>query len=95
MTRLEKRAVLIVDDEPLIAIDLAARCEAEGATAMIAASVSAALAIAARHRIDAVILEHKLQQEDCNELCERLSRREIPFLTTQVGATQLEPVVSD
>ena len=98
MTRLERRAVLIVEDEPLIAIELAEQCAAEGATPIIANSVAAAFEIAAKDDIDAAVLEHKVQQEDCNELCEQFSRRGVPFLTytswsNPIGACRSGPIV--
>jgi DNA-binding response OmpR family regulator len=98
MTRLENVAVLIVDDEPLIALDLATLLEVEGATPIIAATASAALAMAIEHQVDAAVLEYKLQETDCNDLCEQLSERSIPFViytswSNPVGACRCGPIV--
>jgi DNA-binding response OmpR family regulator len=84
--------VLIVEDEPFIAIDLQAILSAAGYEVVeIAGSSSAAVAALARGGMDVVILDGNLQGESAAPLAERLRANGVPFLVVSgYAGDQLE-----
>ncbi|MYS86953.1 response regulator transcription factor [Embleya scabrispora] len=68
----EKRLVLVVEDEPMIADAVAVRLRAEGFGAIIAPDGPAALSTAATTRPDLVVLDVMLPGLDGLEVCRRL-----------------------
>ncbi|MFF7242281.1 response regulator transcription factor [Embleya sp. NPDC008237] len=68
----EKRLVLVVEDEPMIADAVAARLRAEGFGALIASDGPAALTAATTTRPDLVVLDVMLPGLDGLEVCRRL-----------------------
>jgi len=75
------RSILIVEDEPLVALDVRAALNAAGASVVSAANCSEALRMAESPGLSAAIVDIDLGRgEDCSEVCERLSERRIPFL---------------
>jgi DNA-binding response OmpR family regulator len=68
----EARRVLVVDDEPTIAASVAARLRAEGFAVEVAHDGPAAVAAAAAHRPDLVVLDVMLPGFDGIEVCRRL-----------------------
>ncbi|MFE3196435.1 response regulator transcription factor [Embleya sp. NPDC055664] len=68
----EKRLVLVVEDEPMIADAVAARLRAEGFGAITAPDGPSALATAAGTRPDLVVLDVMLPGLDGLEVCRRL-----------------------
>jgi DNA-binding response OmpR family regulator len=68
----EPRRVLVVDDEPTIAGSVAARLRAEGFAVEVAHDGPAAVAAAAAHRPDLVVLDVMLPGFDGIEVCRRL-----------------------
>ena len=79
--RLDSRSILIVDDEPLIAIDVARAFEDVGARVTISNSFRDAAALVENDGLSAAILDHQLGHDDSNRLCARLTERGIPFVT--------------
>jgi DNA-binding response OmpR family regulator len=75
------RSILIVEDEPLVALDVRAAFIAAGASVVSAGSCREALRLADSPGLSAAIVDINLGRgEDCSEVCERLSERHIPFL---------------
>jgi CheY-like chemotaxis protein len=75
------RSILIVEDEPLVALDVRAVFIAAGARVVSAGNCSDALRLADSPGLSAAIVDIDLGRgEDCSEVCERLSERHIPFL---------------
>jgi len=77
---LEGRSILIVEDEPLIALDLMQAFESTGAELTTAATVQHAMRLILREPLSAVILDHALPDGDSSALCELLTERAIPFV---------------
>lgn len=84
------RVILIVEDEPLIAIDIKDNFEDAGAIAILARTLTAALVEVEKPSLSAAIVDHALGDGDSSELCDRLTKRNIPFVTysgySQLGA---------
>lgn len=83
------RIVLIIEDEPLIAIDVQDAFQDAGATAIIARTLTAAIVAVEEPGLSAAIVDHALGDDDSSELCERLTARNIPFVTYS-GFTRLD-----
>ncbi len=81
--------VLACDDEPHILRALTAILRQDGYTVLTAATMQAALDMAARSRIDAAIVDLKLPDGDGIELCRRLRRRdEMPIIVLSAIAEE-------
>ena len=85
------RVILIVEDEPLIALDIKDAFEDAGAMAIIARTLTAALVEVEEPSLSAAIVDHALGDGNSAELCGRLTTRNVPFVTysgfNQLGAT--------
>ncbi len=82
------RIILIIEEEPLIAIDIQDAFQDAGATAIIARTLAAALVEVEGPGLSAAIVDHSLGDSHSSELCERLTARNIPFVTYS-GFSQL------
>ena len=78
---LSGRIILVIEDEPLIALDIEQGLEAAGATTISARTVSAALLAIEEPNLSAAIVDHALGDGDSSVLCHRLTERDIPFVT--------------
>jgi DNA-binding response OmpR family regulator len=74
------KTILIVEDEPLIALDLHAALRAAGAGLVAATTTPEALSLIRRNEIAAAIVDVALAKGDCREVCQALFHRSIPFL---------------
>jgi len=74
------RSVLIVEDEPLIALDLHDALQEAGATILAATTVNEALELIAYAQICAAIVDVSLGGDDCSSVCAALAKRSIPFM---------------
>jgi len=74
------RSVLIVEDEPLIALELHDALHKAGASILAATTIKDALALIARAQICAAIVDVKLGGHDCSSVCAALTKRSIPFM---------------
>jgi DNA-binding response OmpR family regulator len=72
--------VLIVEDEPLIALELHDALHTAGASVLAATTVKDALALIAYAQICAAIVDVSLGGDDCSSVCAALTRRSIPFM---------------
>ncbi len=77
---LPDRSILIVEDEPIISIDLAQAFERAGALTTIAATLQHALMLAEDESLSAAVVDHVLSDGDTSPLCERLDERAVPFV---------------
>ena len=85
-------SVLIVEDEPLIALDLHAALSAAGAGITAAANAAEALRMIRSNAVNAAVLDVGLGDRDCTAVCQALLHHRIPFLfhTGQSNAAMLE-----
>jgi len=74
------RSILILEDEPLIALDICEGLKSAGASVFMAHCLRDALALAHHPDLSAAILDFGLNDGDASPVCERLNRRHIPFL---------------
>jgi CheY-like chemotaxis protein len=72
--------VLVVEDEPLVGLDLVDMLEAVGAHVVSAKSAGEAISSLDRFQITAAVLDINLGDHDCSAVCEHLWKRDIPFL---------------
>ena len=80
MSALHGQSILIVEDEPLIAVDMHAALSETGASIIAALNRHEALLAAANAEISAAILDIKLGGCDCSLVCTALTRRHVPFM---------------
>jgi len=75
------RSILIVEDDPLIALEVHAAFNAAGASIVSAAGSAEALQMINSPDLSAAIVDIDLGRgEDCSAVCKRLSERGIPFV---------------
>jgi len=74
------RSVLIVEDEPLIALDVCEALHAAGASVIAGTNVSDALRLIWQAEIAAAVVDVKLGADDCSRVCRALANRDIPFI---------------
>ena len=74
------RLILVVEDEPIIALDIAQAFEAAGAAVAIKRTLRAAIHAAEDAGLSAAVLDHALGDGDSTRLCQRLQERNIPFV---------------
>jgi DNA-binding response OmpR family regulator len=91
---LQGRAILIVEDEPLIALEIRRCFEAAGAKVVHARSLQAALDAIENATPTAAVVDHSLPDGDSSEICERLKERNIPFIVHS-GYSQLDGACAD
>jgi len=77
---LRGRSVLIVEDEPLIALELHNALHAAGASILAATTIKEALTLITRAQICAAIVDVNLGGHDCSSVCTALTKRSIPFM---------------
>ena len=74
------RYILIVEDEPLICLDIATRLQDAGAQVFAASHVAKAMQLADRPALSAAVLDFDLGSTDSSPVCWKLVNRHIPFL---------------
>jgi CheY-like chemotaxis protein len=74
------RSILLVEDEPLICLDVEKRLQATGARVLAASRLEQALALADREELSAGVLDFDLGRGDSTPVCWRLFDRRIPFV---------------
>ena len=78
---LHGRTILIVEDEPFIALDMEATLSSAGAQVISVLPLEEAFEAAQNADISAAVLDVNLGDEgDCAPLCEVLARRQVPFI---------------
>ena len=84
---LEGRSILIVEDEPLIVMDISQAFEATGAALTTTNTLKHALILVEYDGLSGAILDHALGDGDSSLLCARLKERGIPFIIYSGYAT--------
>jgi DNA-binding response OmpR family regulator len=74
------RSILIVEDEALIAYDLASAFEHEGAVVTTTTTLRQALILAKLDGLSAVVVDHVLGDGDTQELCTYLRDHGVPYV---------------
>ena len=77
---LKGKSVLIVEDEPLIALHIHAALTATGASIIAATRGAEALELIRSAEISVAVLDINLGDRDCSAICRALFHRRIPFL---------------
>ena len=77
---LRGRCILIVEDQMLVALDIAHSFSAAGATVLRAATLQEGWPFAEHPQLSAAILDFGLSDGDSGALCARLTERGIPFI---------------
>jgi DNA-binding response OmpR family regulator len=73
-------SILVVEDEPLITMDISIAFEHTGAHLTTTNTVKHAKLLVEHDGLSAAILDHALSDGECTNLCARLLERDIPFL---------------
>jgi DNA-binding response OmpR family regulator len=74
------RSILIVEDEPLIALDIAEGFRRAGASVLSAHNLQDGLRLAGHPDLSAAVLDFGLRDVEGTALCARLKDRQIPFV---------------
>jgi len=74
------RSILIVEDEPLIALDIAEGFRSAGASVLSAHNLQDGLRLAGHPDLSAAVLDFGLRDGEGTALCARLKDRRIPFV---------------
>jgi DNA-binding response OmpR family regulator len=74
------RSILVVEDEPLICLDIATRLRDAGAHVLAASHLEKAMTLADRPELSAGVLDFSLGAVDSSSICWKLVERHIPFL---------------
>ena len=80
LSSLQGHRILIAEDEPLVALDLALTVEAAGAAAIMVHTLEDAIAVARRESLSAAIVDIKLKDEVASPLCALLQCLDVPFV---------------
>ena len=73
-------SILIVEDEPLIALDVHAALSTSGASLIAATRLAEARDLIRRAEVSAAVVDINLGGEDCSSVCQALSDHRIPFI---------------
>jgi CheY-like chemotaxis protein len=73
------RHILIVEDDPMIALDMTEALEPTGASIATTHTFAEALVLIEQNDLSGAILDHGLPDGDSAKLCARLKEREVPF----------------
>ena len=74
------RTVLLVEDEPLISLDVETRLQDAGARVFTASRLDHALSLASHGEFSAAVLDFDLGNADSTIVCWKLFDRKVPFL---------------
>jgi DNA-binding response OmpR family regulator len=80
VSALRGRVVLIVEDEPLVALDIAEEVSAHGAHSLIVSTVQEALGALKRVKCAAAIVDQVFGAEDATEVFRVLEKLQTPFV---------------
>ena len=72
--------ILVVEDEPLVSLNLADLLTAEGAHVVCAKKACEAIQAIERFQVTAAVLDINLGNHECAAICQSLAERGIPFL---------------
>lgn len=80
MSSLNGQCILIVEDQPIIAMDLEFAFGQAGATVSIASSLRDAMRLVELPTLAAAVVDFGLGESDARELLDRLNARSLPFI---------------
>jgi CheY-like chemotaxis protein len=72
--------ILVAEDEPLIALDVAEAIRGHGGKAIEVDTCAAAFEAVEQHHFDAAIIDHALLDGVCDEVCSALREEGIPYV---------------
>ena len=93
-TSLAGRSILVVEDEGLIALDIADAFERAGASVTTASTLRDATRAVEADGLSAVIVDHRLGRDDSAALRVRLKERGVPFVI-HTGFDKLSELVPE
>ena len=79
---LQGRLVLVLDEEAIVAFDIADALHEAGAQPILASSLTEAFSLVESLSFSAAVLDYTMRHGNCAALCERLNARGIPFVIT-------------
>jgi DNA-binding response OmpR family regulator len=88
------RSILVVEDEPLVALDVTQLLQKAGARVITARTLPDALEKADDPDLAAAVLDHGLKDTDTSQVCEKLKERGIPFVLYS-GYNKIEGACSE
>jgi len=95
MKILAGQRVLIVEDEPLVALDIADAFKSAGAEVIVSRTLRDALHQAETQHLTAAVVDHALHDGiTTSDVCAKLKERDVPFIVYS-GFTKLEGACSD
>ena len=74
------RLILVVEDEPLISLEMTAIFEAAGARVVVARTLADALRLVESRDVSAAVLDFGLGDDSVSAVCGHLRERGIPFM---------------
>ena len=77
---LKGRSILVVEDDPLIRLELTSLFESVGAQVTATSTYEQAVAAIEQNQICAALLDHGLQEDNIAPLCRLLAERQIPYM---------------
>jgi len=77
---LHGRTILVAEDEPLIALDVADTIKRAGASVLLAHSLKDGLRLAEQADLSAAVLDFGRSDGEAGELCQRLNGRGVPYV---------------
>jgi DNA-binding response OmpR family regulator len=80
MGTLGGHSILVVDDEPLIALGVMDALSDAGADVVTAHDLNAALEAAVKGGVSAAILDVQIGSSDCAPICAALRSQQVPFM---------------
>jgi CheY-like chemotaxis protein len=78
---LRGRSILVIEDEPIIGMDIRQALEQAGATVTQTTTVRHALILVEHDGLSGAIMDHALADGDSTVLCIRLKQRGIPYVS--------------
>ena len=95
MQTLAGQRILIVEDEPLVALDIADVFKSAGAEVIIARTLGEAMHQAEPQDLTAAVIDHALHDGvTTSDVCAKLKERDIPFIVYS-GFSKLEGACAD
>jgi DNA-binding response OmpR family regulator len=95
MQSLVGQLILVVEDEPLVALDIADACKNAGAAVIIARTLGDAMYQAETQDLTAAVIDHALHDGvTTSDVCAKLKERDIPFIVYS-GFSKLEGACAD
>ena len=77
---LKGASILVVEDHPLVVMDISMAFETEGAHLTTTNTLKHAKLLVEHDGLSAAILDHALPDGDCTSICTRLTERGVPFM---------------